>query len=61
MIIPEAALGTVDIAAVNVYAELVPQELLSLTETVAAAVPAVSVIELVVLVPLHPVPVTDHL
>ena len=45
-------------AAVNVYAVLDAQLLFAVTDTFAAAVPAVSVIELVVLVPLHPVPFT---
>jgi hypothetical protein len=46
--------------AVKVYAVLDPHPLLAVTDTVALPVPAVSVIELVVLVPLHPVPFTDH-
>jgi hypothetical protein len=42
------------------YAELAPHELLALTVTVPAAVPAVRLIVLVVLVPLQPVPETVH-
>ena len=37
-----------------------PQALTALTDTDAVLLPAVSVIELVVLLPLHPVPLTDH-
>ena len=52
------AAGIVFTGAVKVYAALDAQLLSAVTETLAAAVPAVSVIELVVLVPLHPVPFT---
>ena len=44
--------------AVNVSATLDAQALLAVTDINAGVVPAVSVIELVVLVPLHPVPTT---
>jgi hypothetical protein len=54
------AAGPAPCGAVNVYALLVPQALLAVTDTVPAPVPAVRVIELVVLVPLQPVPLTDH-
>ena len=54
------AAGPAPCGAVNVYAALDPQALLAVTDTVPAPVPAVSVIELVVLVPLHPVPLTDQ-
>ena len=37
-----------------------PHELFAVTDTVALPVPAVNVIDVVVLVPLHPVPLTDH-
>ena len=37
-----------------------PQPLFAVTDTEPALLPAVSVIELVVLVPLHPDPFTDH-
>lgn len=43
---------------VKVYGALVPHAFTALTDTEAAPLPAVRVIELVVLVPLHPVPVT---
>ena len=46
--------------AVKVYAVLEPHELLAVTDTDALPVPAVKVIEVVLLLPLHPVPVTDH-
>ena len=36
------------------------QALLAVTDTLAVAAPAVSVMLLVVLDPLHPVPATDH-
>ena len=54
------AAGIVFTGAVKVYAVLDAQLLFAVTETLAAAVPAVSVIEFVVLVPLHPVPLTVH-
>ena len=54
------ALGPEPCGAVNTYAVLDPHELLAVTDTVALPVPAVSVIVRVVLVPLHPVPLTDH-
>ena len=44
----------------NTYAVLDPHELLAVTDTEAVPVPAVSVMVLVVLLPLHPVPLTDH-
>ena len=46
--------------AVNVSAALDPQALLAVTDTEAAPVPAVNVIELEVLVPLHPLPLMVH-
>ena len=46
--------------ALNVYAELDPQALFAVTDTEPATLPAVRVALLVVLVPLHPVPLTDH-
>ena len=54
------AAGTVLTGAAKVYAVLDAQLLFAVTDILAAAVPAVSVIELVVLVPLHPVPFTVH-
>ena len=39
---------------------LEPQALLAVTDTEPALLPAVNMIELVVLEPLHPVPVTDQ-
>jgi hypothetical protein len=48
------------IGAENAYAELEPQPLFALTVIEPATVPAVSVILLVVLVPLQPVPDTVH-
>ena len=47
-------------AGANTYAALDPQLLFAVTDTEPVPVPAVSVIELVVLVPLHPVPLTVH-
>lgn len=44
----------------NTYAVLDPHALFAVTDTDAVDEPAVSVIEFVVLVPLHPVPLTDH-
>jgi hypothetical protein len=52
------AVGAAPRVAVNEYAELVPHPLTALTVTVAEPAPAVKVIALVVLVPLHPVPLT---
>ena len=37
-----------------------PHELLAVTDTEALPVPAVRVIDVVVLLPLQPVPLTDH-
>jgi hypothetical protein len=54
------AAGSGEAVAVNVYGVLDPQALLAVTDTVALPVPAVSVIELVVLEPLQPVPFTDQ-
>jgi hypothetical protein len=54
------AAGIVFTGAVKVYAVLDAQLLFAVTETLAVAVPAVSVIEFVVLVPLQPVPLTVH-
>ena len=52
------AVGAVPSVAVNEYAVLVPQLFEALTVTVAEPVPAVNVMALVVLDPLHPVPDT---
>ena len=46
--------------AVNTYGALDPQALFAVTDTDALPVPAVRVIARVELVPLHPVPITDH-
>jgi hypothetical protein len=55
-----AADGTGFEVTVKVYGVLVPQELTALTETLPVPEPAVRVIELVVLEPLQPAPLTDH-
>ena len=55
-----AAAGRGDDAGVNTYGALDPQALLAVTDTEPVLPPAVSVIELVELVPLHPVPLTVH-
>jgi hypothetical protein len=60
MVTDAGAAGTAPSGAVNVYAGPVPHALTALTETDPDPVPAVSVIALVVLDPLHPVPLTDH-
>ena len=52
------AAGGVLTEAVNVSGVLAPQELLAVTDILAGTEPAVSEIVLVVLVPLHPVPLT---
>ena len=54
------AAGAAPIGAEKVYAELLPQTLSAVTDTEPATAPAVSVILLVELVPLQPVPLTDH-
>ena len=54
------AAGTGDIGAVKVYGVLLPHKLLAVTETDPDRLPAVRVALLVVLDPLHPVPLTDH-
>ena len=54
------AAGTGPRGAVNTYAVLEPQELLAVTDTVAAELPAVRLMVLEVLDPLHPVPLTDQ-
>ena len=46
--------------AVKVYAALDPQALLAVTDTFPITEPAVSEAEAVVLLPLHPVPLTVH-
>ena len=56
----EGADGAGPCGAVNVYAVLDPQALLAVTDTEPFPVPVVSVIEVVVLDPLHPVPLTDQ-
>ena len=50
--------GRGDVGAVNTYGVLDPHELLAVTDTDPLTLPAVSVALLVVLVPLHPVPLT---
>ena len=55
-----AAPGSAPDVAVNTYGALDPQALFAVTDTDALPVPAVSVIARVELVPLHPVPLTDH-
>ena len=55
------AAGAVDGVTVKVYGALLnPHELTADTLIVALTVPAVRLMVLVVLVPLHPVPVIDH-
>ena len=52
--------GPAACVAENTYGVLAPQALLAVTDTLAVVVPAVNVIELVELLPLHPVPLTVH-
>ncbi len=58
---PVAAAGVApELLAANTYGVLDPQLFTALTDTDAVPVPTVSVMELVVLEPLHPVPLTDQ-
>ena len=55
-----AADGSVFEDGENMYGALEPQALFAVTDTLPVPVPAVRVIVLEVLEPLHPVPLTDH-
>jgi hypothetical protein len=58
-----AATGTVDSDTIKGYPELVPQLFEAFTVTVPVTLPAVRLVELVLVVsaPLHPVPLTVHI
>ena len=60
LLIRGAVEGADPIGALNTKALLDPQALLAVTDTEPATAPAVSVILLVELLPLQPVPLTDQ-